>query len=166
MGHWECLRSNTEWRHQRVGASWTRNLLPNTGRDQALSLWRRSADSNTLNYQRTNPREYQTVRTHTKETTWIQDLASRNHQWHPLQNASSKQQTKQKYKPNHQHTGLPPHWVLPIRGKTNKQTKLSTNLTLHEAYTNHWINLSRAETKRKKEFKLEAWEKETSNTIS
>ena len=79
MGHWECLRSNTEWRHQRVGASWTRNLLPNTGRDQALSLWRRSADSNTLNYQRTNPREYQTVRTHTKETTWIQDLALPNH---------------------------------------------------------------------------------------
>ena len=56
--------------------------------------------------------------------------------------------------------------------QTNKQ-KLGTNLTLYETYTNHWTNLKRAETKRKKEFKLlqgknstffEAWEKETSNT--
>ena len=51
--------------------------------------------------------------------------------------------------------------------QTNKQ-KLSTNLTLYEAHTNHWTNLRRAETKRKKEFNLpqgknstilEAWEK-------
>ena len=47
----------------------------------------------------------------------------------------------------------------------NKQ-KLSTNLTLYEAYTKHWTNLRMAETKRKKELNLEAWEKETSNTIS
>ena len=47
--------------------------------------------------------------------------------------------------------------------RKNKQ-KLSTNLTI--AYTNHWTNLRRAETKRKKEFNLEAWEKKTSNTIS
>ena len=40
-----------------------------------------------------------------------------------MQDASSKQQTKQKYKPNHQQTGLPLHSALPIRGKTNKQTK-------------------------------------------
>ena len=49
--------------------------------------------------------------------------------------------------------------------QTNKQ-KLSTNLTLYEAYTNHWTNLRRAETKRKKEFSLEAWEKKTSETVS
>ena len=58
--------------------------------------------------------------------------------------------------------------------QTNKQ-KLSTNLTLYEAHTNHRTNLRRAETKRKKEFNLlqgknstflEAWEKETSNTIT
>ena len=64
---------------------------------------------------------------------------------------------------------------LAIRGKTNNKQKLSTNLTLYKAYTNHWTNLRRAETKRKKEFNLlqgknstflEAWEKETSNTIS
>ena len=42
----------------------------------------------------------------------------------------------------------------------------STTCTLHEAYTNHWTNLMRAETKRKKDFNLKAWEKETSNTIS
>ena len=38
-------------------------------RDQVLGLWSGSTDSQTLDYQRTNPREYQTVRTHTKETT-------------------------------------------------------------------------------------------------
>ena len=57
---------------------------------------------------------------------------------------------------------------------TNKQ-KLSTNLTLYKVYANHWTNLRKAETKRKKEFNLlqgenstflEAWEKETSNTVS
>ena len=71
---------------------------------------------------RTNPREYQIVRIHTKEPTWIQDPASPNHQQHPVQDTSSKQQTKQKYKPNHQQTGLPPHSALLIRGKTNNQT--------------------------------------------
>ena len=51
--------------------------------------------------------------------------------------------------------------------KNNQPTKkLSKNLTLYEAYTNHWTNLRRAETKRKKELNLEAWEKEISNTIS
>ena len=38
-------------------------------RDQALSLWSGSPDSKALDYQRTNPKEYQIVRTHTKETT-------------------------------------------------------------------------------------------------
>ena len=98
-------------------------------RDQTLSLWSGGTDSKTLDYQRTNPKGYQIVRTHTKETTGIQDLASPNHQQHPVQDTSSKQQTKQKYKPNRQQTGLPPHSALPIRGKTNKG-KLSTNLIL------------------------------------
>jgi len=39
-----------------------------------------------------------------------------------VQDASSKQQTKQKYKPNHQQTGSLPHSALPIRGKTNKNS--------------------------------------------
>ena len=48
-------------------------------------------------------------------------------------------------------------------------------MILYKAYTNHWTNLRRAEAKKKKDFNLlqeknstflEAWEKETSNTIS
>ena len=49
-------------------------------KDQALSLWSGITDSKTLDYQRTNPKEYQIVRTHIKETTWIHDLASPNYQ--------------------------------------------------------------------------------------
>ena len=41
---------------------------PRKTQDQALSLWSGSTDSKTLDYQRTNPREYQIVRTPTKET--------------------------------------------------------------------------------------------------
>jgi len=49
---------------------------------------------------------------------------------------------------------------LSIRGKTNKNSaQISQNL--HKP-----LELRRAETKRKKEFNLEAWEKETSGTIS
>jgi len=72
-----------------------------------------------------------------------------------MQDTSPKQQTKQKYKPNHQQTRLLHHSTLPIREKKNKQ-KLSTNITLYEAYTGHWTNLRREEKKRKKEFNLEA----------
>ena len=43
--------------------------FPFLARDQALSFWSGSTDSKTLDYQRTNTREYQIVRTHTKETT-------------------------------------------------------------------------------------------------
>ena len=45
-----------------------------------------------------------------------------------MQDASSKQQIKQKYKPNHQQTGLPPHSALP----SEEKQKLSTNLTLYK----------------------------------
>ena len=50
--------------------------------------------------------------------------------------------------------------------QTNKPTKSQHKSHIIQVYTNHWTNLRRAETKRKKEFNLEAWEKETSNTIS
>ena len=50
--------------------------------------------------------------------------------------------------------------------KIKIEKKISTNLTLYEAYTNHWTNLKREEIKRKNKFNLEAWKKETSNTIS
>ena len=40
-----------------------------------------------------------------------------------MQDASSKEQTKQKYKPNHQQTGLPPHSALTSEEKqTNKNS--------------------------------------------
>ena len=51
----------------------------------------------------------------------------------------------------------------PLEGE---KKELSRNLTLYEAYKNHWTNLRRAETKRKKEFNLEDWQEETSNTVS
>ena len=38
-----------------------------------------------------------------------------------MQDTSPKQQTKQKYKPNHQQARLLYHSALPIRGKTNKK---------------------------------------------
>ena len=53
----------------------------------------------------------------------------------------------------------------PSEKKQRNKTKLNTNPTLYEAYTNHWINLGRIETKGKKEFSLEAGEKESLNTI-
>jgi hypothetical protein len=71
--------------------------------------------------------------------------------------------TRQKYKPSHQQTRLPPHSALPIRGEKTNSAQISL---YNEAYTNHQTNLRRAETKRKKELNFEAWEKETSNTIS
>ena len=61
--------------------------------------------------------------------------------------------------------GSPP-LSLAHQRKTNKQQqekKLSTNLIL---YTTHWTKLRRAENKKKKEFILEVWAKETLNKIS
>ena len=55
------------------------------------------------------------------------------------------------------------HLTQPCPSERKKKTQQKSHLI--QAYTNHWTNLSREETK-KKEFNLEAWEKETSNTIS
>jgi len=50
-----------------------------------------------------------------------------------VQDASSKQQTRQKCKPNHQQTGLPPHSAHPSEEEKKKKKKpLSTNLTLYK----------------------------------
>ena len=76
---------------------------------------------------------------------------------------NNKNTTKQKYKPNHQQTGLPPHSTLPIRGKTTKQTKPQHKSHPIQSLHKHWTNLRRAETRKKKEFNLEACKKETSN---
>ena len=80
-----------------------------------------------------------------------------------MQDAASKQQTKQKYKPNHQQTGLPPHSALPIRGKIKQNSaKISPYMKLTQTTG---PNLE-GRNEKEKEFNLEAWEKETSNTIS
>ena len=68
----------------------------------------------------------------TKETTRIKDPASPNHQEHPVHDASSKQQAKQKYKPSHQQTGLTPPSALSIRGKANKPKNNSAQISLYK----------------------------------
>jgi len=52
---------------------------PTQNSRSSLSLWSKSTDCKTLDYQGTNPRGI-IVRNHTNETTVIQDLASPNHQ--------------------------------------------------------------------------------------
>ena len=53
----------------------------------------------------------------------------------------------------------------PSEEKQAGKKTLSTDLAFYKTYTHHWTSLSRGETKKKKEFNLEAWEKETSNKI-
>ena len=60
------------------------------------------------------------MRIPTKATTFTQEPTSPNCQQHPVQDASSKQQRRQKYKPSHQQTGVA-HIVLPIRGGKKPQ---------------------------------------------
>ena len=57
------------------------------------------------------------------------------------------------------------HLTQPCPSEEKQTNKKHKNLTLYKAYTNHWTNLRRTETERKKEFNLEAWEKETSNEV-
>ena len=89
-----------------------------------------------------------------------------------MHNTSSKQQTKQKYKPSHQQTGVPPHSAVPIREKTNKnsaQISPYKKLTQTTGSTLEGQNQKdeRIQPSSRKEFNfLEAWEKETSNTIT
>ena len=135
-------------------------------RDQALSLWSGNTDSKNLAYQRTNLREYQIVRTHTKVTTWIKT-------WHHPTTLSTLCRTphlnnKQDKNANPIISRQEYHLTQPSPSEEKQTTKqkISTNLTLYKAHKNHWTNLRRTETKRKKEFNLEAREKETSNTVS
>ena len=122
-------------------------------RDQALSLWSRSTDSETLDYQRINPREYQIELTQRKPL----DDKTQNHPTTSnslcgMPHLNNKQSKNTNPIISRQ---IPPHSALPIRGKISKQAnkqKLSTNLTLYKAYTNYWTKLTRA--KRKKEFNL------------
>jgi len=59
-----------------------------------------------------------------------------------VQGILSKQQAKQKYKPNHPQRGLPLPSALPIRGKPNKQTQKSQHKShpigsLHKTLNQH-----------------------------
>ena len=133
-------------------------------RDQALSLWSGSTNSKTQDYKRTNPREYHIVRTHTQETTWIQDPASHNH--HPVQDASSKQQTnKQQQQKQTQSSAdrITTSLSLPQQRK-NKQKSYPTQ-SLQKPLDQPKEGRNQKE-ERIQAWELETWEKETSNTIS
>ena len=58
------------------------------------------------------------------------------------------------------------HLTQPCSSEEKQTNKNSAQISPYRKLANHWTNLRRAEAKRKKEFNLEAWEKETSNTIS
>ena len=70
-----------------------------------------------------------------------------------MQDASSKQQRRQKYKPSHQQTELSPHSALPSGWGNNlpPSTRTQALVTPYTKLTNHWTNLRSAEIKRKKE---------------
>jgi len=99
-------------------------------RHQALSLWSGSSDSKTLDYQRNNHREYQIVRTYTKETAWIQDLASpiisstlcRTPHWNNKQSKNTN--------PIISRPGLTPYSAMPIRVKKKKKKRKKANKPL------------------------------------
>ena len=111
-------------------------LLWDGTEDKALNLWSGSTDSN-LDYQRTNPREDQIVRTHTKESTEYKT------QHHPatsstlcrtphLNNKQNKN-TNQIISRQDYHLTQP----CPSEEKQTNRQKLSTHLTQYETYTNH-----------------------------
>ena len=105
------------------------------------------------------------MRTHTKEATWIHN---------PACDTTSSTLCRMPHL-NKQNKNINPiirwhdyHLTQPCPSEENQQQKikLSINLILYKADTNHYTNLRGSETKRKKEFNLKAWEKETSNTKS
>ena len=110
-----------------------------------------------------------------RASTCTQDQASPNCQQHPLQNASTKQQARQKQKPSHQQTGFPQtpqnipiDTALSIRGEKphllppGAQAQVPPHTKLHNSPEQ--VQPLRAGTKRKKEYDTTAWEKETTNT--
>ena len=119
---------------------------------QALSLWIGSADSKTLDYQRTpNPKEYQIERILTKATTSIQDPASPNcssvlcRMPHPNRQQDKSANlivSRQDY---------PLTQPCPSEGKKkNSLTPYRGSHTLHETYINHWTNLQEQKPKGRK----------------
>ena len=121
------------------------------GRDQALSLWNGSSDSKTLDYQRTYPREYQIAKLtqrkpldyKTQHHPSTSSILFRTPHLNKKQNKSTNPViSKQDY-----------HLTQPCPSEeeqTNKPTKSQHKSHIIQVYTNHWTNLRRAETKRKK----------------
>ena len=169
--HRSACRTPAESRQEYL-TSGKKYIEPRKTRDQALNLWSGSTDSKTLDDERTHPREYHIELTQRKPLEYKT--------WHHPTSSSTLGRTPHlttnKAKTNPVISRQEYHYTQPYpseENQTNKQ-KFSTNLTLYKAHTNHWTNLRREETKRKNEFNLlqrknstflEAWEKETSNTI-
>ena len=86
------------------------------------------------------------MRTPTKASIYIQDPASPNCWQHPGQDASSKQQARQKHKLDHQQTpqNILPHTTLPSRGGKLIffHQNASTSPSKHKTYTNYWTKLT------------------------
>ena len=108
-------------------SSWAR-LFTNSLRSSP-EPWSVSTDSKILDYQKTNPREYQIVRTHTKKTIVIKDCH------HPTTNKNLCRKlhviNKQNNNTNSRQDCHLTQLCLSEEKQTNKQTEnLSTNLTL------------------------------------
>ena len=130
-------------------------------RDQALSLWSGSTDSKTLDYYRTNPREYQIW-----ELTQRKPLEYKTRHYPTTSSTlrrASHLNNKQNKNTNKIISRQDYHLTQACPSEENKQTNKQIS-PYTDAYTNHWTNLKRPETKKKKEFSLEAWKEETSNT--
>ena len=138
-------------------------------RDQALSLWSGSTDSKTLDYQKNNPRNYQIVRTHTKENhlntrhhpTTSSNLCRKPH-------VNNKQNKIQSQSSADRITSSPSLTHQRKKKQTSKQQQQQKSVQI-SPYTN--LTQTTGPTlggkkPKKKDFSLEAWEKETSNTIS
>ena len=129
---------------------------PTLGREQALSLLSGSIDSKTLDYQRTNPREYQAVRTHTEplgyktrhHPTSSSTLCRMSH----LNNKQAKIQTQSL-------AGRITTSLSLTHQRKNNNNKTHTNLTLYEAYINHRTTLGGQKPKGRRNSNLKAWKR-------
>jgi len=52
-----------------------------------------------------------------------------------VQDASSKPQRQQKYKPDHRQTEIPPYSAMPIRGKSKQTNKSSAQISFYKKLT-------------------------------
>ena len=101
---------------------------------QALSLWSGSTDSKTLDYQRTNPREYQIVRTHQRKP--LEYKAGHNPTTSSTLSRTPHLSNKQNKNTNPliSRQDYPLTQPCPSKEKQRNKQKLNTNLTLYKAY--------------------------------